>query len=60
MGATTAGLGQPTHGFLLRDGATARSLSSTCPARREPGATCVNDAGTIVGVYTNPDATPSP
>jgi uncharacterized membrane protein len=60
VSSTSAGPGQQARGFLLRDGADGPFTPIDVPGAPGSGATGINDAGTIVGNYTNPDATPSP
>jgi hypothetical protein len=60
VGATTAGPGQPAHGFLLRDGAGGPFTAIDVPGAPTTSATGINDAGVIVGPYENPNAAPGP
>jgi len=60
VGATSTGPGQEPHGFLLRGGAGGPFTPIDVPGAPGTSATGINDAGVIVGVYTNPNATPSP
>jgi hypothetical protein len=60
VGATTAGPGQPAHGFLLRDGAGGQFTAIDVPGAPTTSATGINDAGVIVGPYENPNAAPGP
>jgi probable HAF family extracellular repeat protein len=62
VGATSSGPDQATRGFLLRDGAGGPFTPIDVPGAPVPGtgATGINDAGVIVGVYTNPTFTPTP
>jgi probable HAF family extracellular repeat protein len=59
VGATSAGPGQQSQGFLLRDGAGGPFTPIDVPGAPGTGATGINDAGTIVGNYTNPMARPA-
>jgi probable HAF family extracellular repeat protein len=47
-----------THGFLLRNGAGGAFTRIDVPGAFGSGATGINDHGTIVGLYGNPDAAP--
>jgi hypothetical protein len=58
-GATSTGPPQRTHGFLLRDGGGGPFTPIDVPGAPGTGATGINDAGTIVGNYTNPMARPA-
>jgi uncharacterized membrane protein len=49
-----------THGFLLRNGAGGAFTRIDVPGAFGSGATGINDHGTIVGLYGNPDAAQSP
>jgi probable HAF family extracellular repeat protein len=61
VGATcTTSPCQQSHGFLLRDGASGPFTPIDVPGAPGTGATGINDAGTIVGNYTNPAFTPTP
>jgi hypothetical protein len=50
---------RPAHGLLLRDGAGGPFTPIDVPGAPGTGATGINDAGTIVGVYTHPNTVPS-
>jgi hypothetical protein len=58
VGATCTSPCQQTHGFLLRDGASGPFTPIDVPGGAGHRATGINDAGTIVGNYTNPMARP--
>jgi probable HAF family extracellular repeat protein len=49
-----------THGFLLRSGAGGAFTRIDVPGAFGSGATGINDHGTIVGLYGNPDAAHRP
>jgi probable HAF family extracellular repeat protein len=47
------------RGFVLRHGTDGRFTPVNVPGAAATGATGINDKGTIVGLYANPNATPS-
>jgi probable HAF family extracellular repeat protein len=61
VGATcTTSPCQQSRGFLLREGAGGPFTPINVPGAPGTAASGINDAGTIVGPYTNPNARPSP
>jgi probable HAF family extracellular repeat protein len=52
--------GSEVHGYLLRNGPRGPFTPIDVPGALGTAATDVNDAGTIVGLYGNPDAAPGP
>ena len=52
--------GSEVHGYLLRNGPRGPFTPIDVPGVLGTAATDGNDAGTIVGLYGNPNVTPTP